>query len=90
MNNIGESGECEVKNQVKDITLEMKEVNTTECIVCLSNKDHIGIHIGIHFICHSCEKEMVETDVIDDKYLFFIKRMRKLWLKENTCYNSRE
>jgi hypothetical protein len=52
------------------------------CIVCLKEQ-MIGIYIWDHFICRDCEGEMVVTDVCDEKYPFFIQRMRKLWLQEN-------
>ncbi|GAA0353245.1 sigma factor G inhibitor Gin [Bacillus horti] len=52
------------------------------CIVC-STPSELGIHIGDQFICQRCEAEMVLTDVTDEKYPFFIKQMKKIWLKEN-------
>ncbi|WP_051541361.1 sigma factor G inhibitor Gin [Caldalkalibacillus mannanilyticus] len=62
--------------------LQIKKKQNTTCIVC-SKEHHIGIHIWDHFICKECEGEMVSTDVVDEKYPFFIKQMRKIWLKEN-------
>ncbi len=53
------------------------------CIVCSKEDQPVGIYIWNHFICKDCEGEMVETDVKDQKYPFFIKQMRKIWLKEN-------
>lgn len=52
------------------------------CIVC--REDHsLGIVINDQFICHTCEQEMVKTDVRDEKYLFFIQQMKQIWLKKN-------
>ncbi|MGD8192565.1 sigma factor G inhibitor Gin [Brevibacillus ginsengisoli] len=52
------------------------------CIVC--REDHeTGIVINDQFICHSCEQEMVKTDVREEKYLFFIQQMKQIWLKKN-------
>jgi hypothetical protein len=70
----------------------MKEVKTKEnqtksdhlpqCIVC-SEISEQGIYIWSQFICKECEGEMVETEVCDEKYPFFVKQMKKIWLKEN-------
>ena len=51
------------------------------CIVC-GNHQEIGISIWTSFICHNCEQEMVHTDVLDDKYPFFIQRMKQIWKLE--------
>lgn len=65
---------------MKDGDAEISEL--PKCIVCSQKKD-IGICIWSQFICQSCEGEMVATEVYDEKYPFFIKQMRKIWLKEN-------
>ncbi|WCK54609.1 sigma factor G inhibitor Gin [Aneurinibacillus sp. Ricciae_BoGa-3] len=52
------------------------------CIVC-GRKDREGIFIFTAFVCRSCEQEMVTTEVNEDKYLYFIKQMRQIWLKQN-------
>ena len=59
------------------------EKNLKPCIVCLREEQSVGIHIWDQFICKDCEEEMVRTDTQDEKYLFFIKQMKKIWLKEN-------
>ncbi|HJV45216.1 MAG TPA: sigma factor G inhibitor Gin [Bacillota bacterium] len=48
------------------------------CIVC-GNKREEGITIWNSFICHTCEQEMVRTDVMDEKYSFFVEKMRNIW-----------
>lgn len=53
-----------------------------ECIVCRTPKVE-GIAICGEFICEECEFEMVRTDVMDEKYPFFIKQMRQIWLQKN-------
>jgi len=58
------------------------ENSVQSCIVC-GQQCAIGIAICDQFICHSCEQEMVKTDVHDEKYPFFIKQMRQIWLKKN-------
>ena len=52
-----------------------------ECIVCEQRKDH-GITICNQFICESCEQEMITTDVKEPKYPMFVKRLRRIWLKD--------
>lgn len=52
------------------------------CIICGELKQH-GIHIVSEFICDACESEMVHTDVQEEKYHFFIHRMKQIWIKKN-------
>ncbi|MFC5470379.1 sigma factor G inhibitor Gin [Cohnella suwonensis] len=40
-----------------------------------------GMTIVTQFICTSCENEMVRTEVEEEKYSFFVRRMRQLWVK---------
>ncbi len=58
------------------------ERSNRRCIVCGEDRA-VGIAIWEQFICHPCEQEMVHTDVRDEKYPFFIKQMRQIWLKKN-------
>jgi hypothetical protein len=51
------------------------------CIVC-GNQQVLGISIYSSFICHSCEQEMIRTEVGDEKYPFFIQRMKQIWQLE--------
>lgn len=53
-----------------------------KCIVC-SRERMEGISITQQFICRDCEGEMVSTDVHEEKYPFFIRQMKKIWVKEN-------
>ena len=64
-----------------DATIKAEHNQT--CIVCSRETQEQGINIWDHFICRNCEGEMVATDVYDEKYPFFIRQMRKIWLKEN-------
>lgn len=52
-----------------------------ECIVCEQQKGS-GITICEQFICESCEQEMIKTDVKEAKYPMFVKRLRRIWLKD--------
>jgi hypothetical protein len=60
----------------------MESENLRQCIVCgIEKKD--GITIFNEFICEPCELEIVHTDVKDERYPFFIKQMRQIWLKKD-------
>ncbi len=52
------------------------------CIVC-EQEQNDGIAICEQFICQRCEQEMVNTDVQDEKYPFFIHQMRRIWLRKD-------
>lgn len=54
------------------------------CIICGEQKtDGQGILIVSEFICEACETEMVQTDVMDAKYPFFIHQMKQIFLEKN-------
>ncbi len=53
-----------------------KECVICGCIVVRSQ----GIHLLHHFICNDCEREIVRTDVEDDQYRYFVKRLHTLLL----------
>ncbi|MEW9672653.1 sigma factor G inhibitor Gin [Ammoniphilus sp. 3BR4] len=57
------------------------ESNPKHCIVCEETGKE-GISIWEAFICQSCEQEMVQTDVMDAKYPFFIEKMKNIWKME--------
>ena len=50
------------------------------CIVCNQAKTD-GIVIVDHFICANCEQEIVQTDVKDAKYSFYIHQLKRLWMQ---------
>lgn len=52
------------------------------CIIC-GEEGKSGITIISGFICEACEAEMVRTDVLDEKYPFFIHRLKGIWFKKN-------
>jgi len=52
------------------------------CIIC-DRPSSEGIHICGRLICESCEAEMVRTDVLDEKYPFFITQMKRVWYKKD-------
>ncbi|MBO1582618.1 sigma factor G inhibitor Gin [Bacillus sp. XF8] len=47
------------------------------CIICENRKDD-GIHVHMSFICDTCEREMVETETNDPKYIYYLQQLRKI------------
>ncbi|WP_110930545.1 sigma factor G inhibitor Gin [Paenibacillus bouchesdurhonensis] len=60
----------------------MDEHAQNKCIICGEHKLE-GIYIVSEFICDACEAEMVHTDVQEEKYHFFIHRMKQIWVQKN-------
>lgn len=52
------------------------------CIICKQDKEE-GIRVCSEWICKECESEMVQTDVKDPKYPFFIHQLKKIWYKRD-------
>ena len=57
----------------------MNEDNLYVCMICECAGSN-GIHILSQFICSDCEEEIVNTSVEDDLYIYFVERMRAVWL----------
>ena len=55
----------------------MAVFNGETCVICEKTKTK-GIHLYTRFICHDCEKEMVLTETSDEKYQYYLKKLRKL------------
>jgi hypothetical protein len=58
----------------------MEEKETKTCIVCGEPKEE-GMTIVTEFICTSCESEMVHTKVEDERYPFFVRQLKQLWVR---------
>lgn len=58
----------------------MEENERKTCIVCGVPKDD-GITIVTEFICTSCESEMVHTKVEDERYPYFVRQLKQLWVR---------
>lgn len=51
------------------------------CMVC-GRPQANGITVAAEFfICESCEAEMVNTSVEDEKYPFFVRQLKPLWTR---------
>jgi len=58
----------------------MERVEPKTCIVCGQPKED-GITIITQFICSSCESEIVRTEAEDERYPFFVRQLRQLWVR---------
>lgn len=47
------------------------------CIICEKIRMS-GIHIFDQFICNDCENTLIRTDTDDDRYKYYLKKMRKV------------
>ncbi|MGE1109867.1 sigma factor G inhibitor Gin [Bacillus wiedmannii] len=47
------------------------------CIVCGTERKE-GIYVYNNLICYECEKDMVNTETNDPKYIYYLKQLRKL------------
>ncbi|WP_048828114.1 sigma factor G inhibitor Gin [Bacillus sp. B-jedd] len=47
------------------------------CVVCEERKMR-GIHLYTSFICMECERDMVSTETNDPRYIYFLKRLKKV------------
>jgi hypothetical protein len=47
------------------------------CIVCDQQKEK-GLHLYSQFICKDCETDIIKTDTDDQKYQYYVEKMRKV------------
>ncbi|KGX83451.1 sigma factor G inhibitor Gin [Pontibacillus marinus] len=47
------------------------------CGICDTEKDQ-GIHLYNMFICYECEREIIQTEPSEQKYHYFLKKMRTI------------
>ncbi|MBD8071041.1 sigma factor G inhibitor Gin [Bacillus sp. PS06] len=60
----------------------MTERNIGEtCVICEEQKQR-GIHLYTKFICTDCEKDMIQTETNDPKYLYYLKKLRSVTTPE--------
>lgn len=59
-------------------------MNATDqvCTIC-GKESELGIHIVTSFICSDCEQEIVTIDVKDERYPFFVNRMKTIFFERN-------
>lgn len=56
----------------------MENLKENACCVICEKSNEEGIIILEQFICNSCEKEILITDVEDDRYGYFVVQLRAL------------
>lgn len=66
-------------NGVANIVLEVDHRLATEktCFIC-ETRQQKGILIGGQFMCEMCERDVVSTDMNDEKYAYYLNRLAKL------------
>lgn len=53
------------------------------CMIC--GRDELdGIMICEQLICDECEKEIVRTDVKEERYHYFVDQMKKIWFRKTS------
>jgi hypothetical protein len=53
----------------------MKELET--CGICEEKKEH-GIHLYTMFICQECEYNMIHTEPREEKYRYYVKKLKNV------------
>ena len=51
------------------------------CIICEQTRDR-GIHLYTKFICTDCERDMIQTETNDPKYLYYLSKLKKVTTPE--------
>lgn len=47
------------------------------CFIC-ETKQKNGITIGGQFMCEMCERDVISTDMNDERYVYYLNRLAKL------------
>ncbi|QWG61562.1 sigma factor G inhibitor Gin [Bacillus mycoides] len=47
------------------------------CIICETKRGE-GIYVYNNLICYECERNLVNTETTDPKYIHYLKQLRKL------------
>lgn len=58
------------------------------CLVCEETKEN-GIHICNQFICTSCEEKLVQTDTDDERYGYYLEKLRKINVTDHVMNRGR-
>ncbi|GAA3892582.1 anti-sigma-G factor [Anoxybacillus suryakundensis] len=54
------------------------------CMIC-NEQNKNGIYIFHHFICMDCHNDLIQTETNDEKYKFYVDRLKKIG--ENKIYS---
>ncbi|PKG22452.1 sigma factor G inhibitor Gin [Niallia nealsonii] len=67
------------------MNLYQKKVNqypdTETCLICEKQKA-LGIHLYHSFICLDCEMDIINTKTNDQKYQFYVRRLKQVQISE--------
>ncbi|WP_096186125.1 sigma factor G inhibitor Gin [Evansella halocellulosilytica] len=62
---------------MKSILKEEKKDCFQECLICKEKKE-AGIHLVNFFICKHCERDVVESDVEDESYDYYVEQLSQV------------
>ncbi len=48
-----------------------------ECVICEQHKVS-GIHVNTAFLCEECERELIAAQTSDERYVYYLKKLRKI------------
>lgn len=48
-----------------------------QCVICEEAKEE-GIHLYTSFICTRCEYHMIHTDVREEKYKYYVEKLKNI------------
>lgn len=51
------------------------------CVICEQKKSK-GIHLYTSFICIECEKDLIQTEIGNPKYKYYLKQLKKITTPE--------
>lgn len=54
----------------------MNDHSMNQCKIC-EEKKREGIYILVSFICSDCEKEILNTNPEDERYQYFVDRLKR-------------
>ncbi|GKU85044.1 sigma factor G inhibitor Gin [Niallia sp. NCCP-28] len=61
---------------------KVKPYSDTEiCLICEKQKP-LGIHLYHSFICLDCEMDIINTKTSDQKYQFYVRRLKQVQFNE--------
>jgi hypothetical protein len=67
-----------------DMAMQEQVPAEETCLIC-GRHEVEGIHICNQLICDSCQKRIVETEVTDWKYKYYMNKLAKLRLNLTQC-----
>lgn len=62
----------------------MEQIDTMTCGICEETKAE-GIHLYKLFICHECERNMIHTEPKEEKYRYYLKKLKNM--NQSTLYS---